>query len=76
MTDHHTSNGCWSNNLPLGQGVRSVGERLTASGIHAAYIGKWNTAKATATAASKAISRTRARTTTRTYVSGELSLLW
>ncbi|MEI8241685.1 MAG: sulfatase-like hydrolase/transferase [bacterium] len=36
------SNGCWSNNLPLGQGVRSVGERLTAAGIHAAYIGKWH----------------------------------
>ena len=36
------SNGCWSNNLPLGQGVLSVGERLTATGIHAAYIGKWH----------------------------------
>jgi uncharacterized sulfatase len=35
-------NGCWSNNLPLGQGVRSLGERLTSAGIHAAYIGKWH----------------------------------
>lgn len=36
------SNGCWSNNLALGQGVRSIGERLTEAGIHAAYIGKWH----------------------------------
>ncbi len=37
----HT-NGMWSNSLPLGQTVHTVGERLSDKGIHTAYIGKWH----------------------------------
>jgi uncharacterized sulfatase len=37
----HT-NGCWGNSMPLGNTVRSLGERLTDSGVHCGYIGKWH----------------------------------
>lgn len=37
----HT-NGSWSNNLPLGDGCLTVGQRLARAGIHTAYIGKWH----------------------------------
>ncbi len=36
------NNGSWSNNQPLGEGCRSVGQRLCEAGVHAAYIGKWH----------------------------------
>lgn len=36
------ANGGWANHLPLGAGVRTLGQRLTAAGVHAAYIGKWH----------------------------------
>ena len=36
------SNGSWANHMPLGKNVRSIGQRLSAQGIHAAYIGKWH----------------------------------
>lgn len=35
-------NGSWGNGLPLGQGVKTLGQRLHAAGIPAAYIGKWH----------------------------------
>ncbi len=35
-------NGGWSNDLPLGQGCKSVGERLSETGLQTAYIGKWH----------------------------------
>ena len=34
------SNGSWGNSMPLGANVKTVGQRLTDSGIHSAYIGK------------------------------------
>lgn len=37
----HT-NGSWSNNLPLGEGFKSIGQRLSATGLHTAYVGKWH----------------------------------
>lgn len=36
------SNGCWANNMPLGDNVKTIGQRLHDNGIHAAYIGKWH----------------------------------
>ncbi len=36
------SNGVWGNSMPLGQTVRTIGQRLTDRGIHCAYIGKWH----------------------------------
>ncbi len=36
------ANGSWANGMPLHQGVRTVGERLSERGIRAAYIGKWH----------------------------------
>lgn len=36
------SNGSWSNVLPLGEGTRTIGQRLSAVGLHTAYIGKWH----------------------------------
>ncbi len=36
------SNGVWANNLALGDNVKTIGQRLTDNGIHAAYIGKWH----------------------------------
>lgn len=37
----HT-NGSWGNNMPLGDNVKTIGQRLTDKGIHTAYIGKWH----------------------------------
>ncbi|RME99456.1 MAG: DUF4976 domain-containing protein [Chloroflexi bacterium] len=36
------SNGSWSNCMPLGDNVKTVGQRLTDQGVHAAYVGKWH----------------------------------
>lgn len=36
------SNGVWSNCLPLGDNVKTIGQRLTDSGVPSAYIGKWH----------------------------------
>ncbi|MCT4598686.1 MAG: sulfatase-like hydrolase/transferase [Vallitalea sp.] len=36
------SNGSWGNNMPLGDNVKTIGQRLTDKGIHTAYIGKWH----------------------------------
>jgi uncharacterized sulfatase len=36
------STGVWANSMPLGQTVRTIGQRLTGGGIHCAYIGKWH----------------------------------
>jgi len=36
------SNGVWGNSMPLGDNVKTVGQRLRDNGIHAAYIGKWH----------------------------------
>ncbi|MBN1935576.1 MAG: sulfatase-like hydrolase/transferase [Anaerolineae bacterium] len=37
----HTA-GAWTNNLPLGDNVKTMGQRLSDSGYRAAYIGKWH----------------------------------
>ena len=37
----HT-NGSWANLLPLGDTIRTVGQRLQDQGLHTAYIGKWH----------------------------------
>jgi len=37
----HT-NGSWGNDMPLGRNMRTVGQRLRATGIQTAYIGKWH----------------------------------
>lgn len=36
------SNGSIANCIPLGANVKTIGQRLTDNGIHAAYIGKWH----------------------------------
>lgn len=36
------SNGSWGNSMPLGDNVKTVGQRLRDNGIPAAYIGKWH----------------------------------
>ncbi len=36
------SNGSFSNCLPLGENVKTIGQRLSDNGIHTAYIGKWH----------------------------------
>ncbi|MCL5269403.1 MAG: sulfatase-like hydrolase/transferase [bacterium] len=36
------SNGGWGNTMPLGDNVKTVGQRLRDHGIHTAYIGKWH----------------------------------
>ena len=36
------SNGSWGNSMALGMDVKTIGQRLTAQGIHCAYIGKWH----------------------------------
>jgi arylsulfatase A-like enzyme len=36
------SNGCWANSMPLGENVKTIGQRLSDNGIHTAYIGKWH----------------------------------
>lgn len=35
-------NGSISNSIPLGDGIRTIGQRLTDHGYHSAYIGKWH----------------------------------
>lgn len=37
----HT-NGSWGNGMPLGESIRTVGQRLQQNGRHTAYIGKWH----------------------------------
>lgn len=37
----HT-NGSWGNSMPLGQTIKSVGERLQDQGVLTGYIGKWH----------------------------------
>jgi uncharacterized sulfatase len=34
--------GSWSNCMPLGDNVRTVGQRLRDNGVRAAYVGKWH----------------------------------
>lgn len=36
------SNGTWANNMPLGDTVKTVGQRLRDHGVHCGYIGKWH----------------------------------
>lgn len=36
------SNGSWANCMPLGENVKTIGQRLRDHGIHTAYIGKWH----------------------------------
>lgn len=36
------SNGVWGNGMPLGDNVRSIGQRVRDGGFPAAYIGKWH----------------------------------
>lgn len=36
------SNGSWSNSMPLGADVLTLGQRLCQEGIHCGYIGKWH----------------------------------
>lgn len=36
------SNGSWGNGLPLGDNVKTLGQRLRDGGVHTAYIGKWH----------------------------------
>ncbi|NQT87545.1 sulfatase-like hydrolase/transferase [bacterium] len=36
------SNGSWGNSMPLGDNVKTVGQRLRDNGVQAAYIGKWH----------------------------------
>lgn len=37
----HT-NGGWGNDMPIGNGIRTLGQQLNDAGVHAAYIGKWH----------------------------------
>ena len=37
----HT-NGCWGNSMPLGDNVKTIGQRFIDNGIHTGYIGKWH----------------------------------
>ena len=37
----HT-NGMWANSNPLGDNIKTVGQRLHDHGLHTAYIGKWH----------------------------------
>ena len=36
------SNGVTANALPLGDNVKTIGQRLTDGGVHCAYVGKWH----------------------------------
>ncbi len=36
------SNGVWGNSMPLGDNVKTVGQRLRDKGVRCAYIGKWH----------------------------------
>jgi uncharacterized sulfatase len=37
----HT-NGSWGNDMPIGDNVKTIGQRLGDRGVHTAYIGKWH----------------------------------
>ena len=37
----HT-NGAWTNNLPMGDNIKSMGQRFQDHGYHTAYTGKWH----------------------------------
>ncbi len=37
----HT-NGSWGNSMPLGDNVKTLGQRLRDKGVHTAYVGKWH----------------------------------
>ncbi len=37
----HT-NGSWGNNMPIGLNVKTIGQRLSDTGVHTAYMGKWH----------------------------------
>ena len=36
------SNGSWANSMPLGDTVKTIGQRLHDHGLHTAFIGKWH----------------------------------
>jgi uncharacterized sulfatase len=36
------SNGVWGNEMAIGRDTLTLGERLAAEGVHAAYVGKWH----------------------------------
>ncbi len=36
------SNGSWGNSMPLGDNIKTIGQRLRDHKIHTAYIGKWH----------------------------------
>ncbi len=36
------SNGSWGNSIPLGDNIKTIGQRLRDNGFHTAYIGKWH----------------------------------
>ncbi|HEX2950659.1 MAG TPA: sulfatase-like hydrolase/transferase, partial [Armatimonadota bacterium] len=36
------SNGSWGNSMPLGDNVKTIGQRLHNQNFHTAYIGKWH----------------------------------
>ncbi len=36
------SNGSWANNMPIGDNIKTIGQRLRDHGIHCGYIGKWH----------------------------------
>jgi uncharacterized sulfatase len=36
------SNGSWANSLPLGDNVKTLGQRFRDNGFHTAYMGKWH----------------------------------
>lgn len=36
------SNGSWGNSMPLGDNVKTIGQRLSDNGFHTAYIGKYH----------------------------------
>ncbi len=38
------SNGVWGNEMAIGRDTLTLGERLSAQGVHAAYVGKWHLA--------------------------------
>lgn len=37
----HTA-GAWTNNLPLGDNIKTMGQRFRDQGYHTAYVGKWH----------------------------------
>ncbi|MFN2155417.1 MAG: sulfatase-like hydrolase/transferase, partial [Anaerolineae bacterium] len=37
----HTA-GAWTNNLPLGDNIKTMGQRFADAGYHTAYVGKWH----------------------------------